>query len=673
MQAPSHTGGGNKPKIIGLYGLPGVGKTHMLNSLRRVLDEAKFAFYEGSTVLEGVADGGLSAFKKFTGVEQEECRQQAINLIARECADSGKTGIIAGHFMFWNESQEAERVWTTGDADKFTHILYLDAPADVIADRIEQDNAGITGNRRDRTPASVPHIRQWRTAEERELRKLCHEHQIFFLLVDPNQTSKIQDLLNDFHKHNEAQNLINAKDELDRIVAEAGGAKLETMLVLDADRTLAAEDAGELFWKSRTSGGDDPIKALFKSARAYSYAAFRQAVLQYEEIGDNRFDGLCEDVAKEVHLRPDFKHLLQSAADLEHVGAVVVTCGIRRVWEMVLEREGLFGVQVIGAGRIANKFVVTGAVKGALVARMQHKHHLFVWAFGDSPLDLGMLTEADQSIVVVGETAKRSKAMDAALRDAIDIYGLRARQMLLPSTVPPRLDHTRLPEVMLDDDLKKAVLSRRLHFFHATDKPAAKVLMTATRDAANAGPSLRKAHHRVGFYLATEYLTSPAVIGTEEYEISHVQGNTTAGHRLLHEQDTVIVPLMRGGEPMAFGVNDAFPLASFVHVRQASTDLKAEHLKCQSTVVLVDSVVNTGTSIVEFVEHIRKLDKTIRIVVVAGVVQKNAVAAGGKLARAVAAHGGEFRLVALRFSENSYTGKGSTDTGHRLFNTTRLD
>ena len=68
--------------------------------------------------------------------------------------------------------------------------------------------------------------------------------------------------------------------------------------------------------------------------------------------------------------------------------------------------------------------------------------------------------------------------------------------------------------------------------------------------------------------------------------------------------------------------------------------------------------------------------------VVAGVVQEGAVVAkegeeGGKgdgngFAEMLR-DDKELWVVALRKSENKYKGKGGTDTGHRLFGTTKLD
>jgi uracil phosphoribosyltransferase len=217
--------------------------------------------------------------------------------------------------------------------------------------------------------------------------------------------------------------------------------------------------------------------------------------------------------------------------------------------------------------------------------------------------------------------------MEEALRQAIDNGGLSARQALLPSTSSPRLDTTKLPIVQLMDLNSTAAITlpgakQRFHplrVHHATDKNA------AMRDARVSGPALQDAHRRVGLYLATEFLTE--LIGVEEYPIPHVQEHSTSGYRLRNEKNTSIVALMRGGEPMAQGVNEAFPSAMFIHANNAE-DVKPHHLQEQGTVLLVDSVVNSGKSIVEFVEHIRKLHATIRIVVVAGVVQTQSVNTG---------------------------------------------
>ncbi|KAI9770973.1 MAG: hypothetical protein M1840_002677 [Geoglossum simile] len=192
--------------------------------------------------------------------------------------------------------------------------------------------------------------------------------------------------------------------------------------------------------------------------------------------------------------------------------------------------------------------------------------------------------------------------MDMALMKAIIDDGLQTCQTILPSNASPWLDTTQLPLVQLTDHkFIDSVLHRRIQVVHATDRNAAKLLMMPIRDAKVAGRVLREAHCRVGRYLATEFLAD--VIGIEDYPIMHVQGHETSGYRLLHEQRTSIVALMRGGEVMAFGVNKAFPLAMFVHAKEPG-DVMLHHLQGQHTVVLVDSVVNSGKTVLQFIQHI---------------------------------------------------------------------
>ena len=613
--------------VVGLYGVPGSGKTFLLNQLKQELRQEHFTFYEGSEMIATVVPGGLDVFQDMREQEKVHWRQLAIDTIRKQCVASERVAVVAGHFMFWPEEEEVGRpVYTQHDLGTYTHILYLDVPAGTVAQRRLDDVE------RGRPSASVTHLCKWQQAEKTQLRRLCRHHGILFSLL-PAHSMPLDNallLLRDFQYRTEKVNLFLAQRMLDDAL-RAKLSQLKTVLLFDADRTLAAEDTGALFWRTVSNSrqlmeDESPLKALFSSPLGYSYTAFYQAALLYQEAAsDPEFDAFCQDVASAVTMYPELTSLLQLTAEQEHVRAFVVTSGLRPVWEKVLEREGLSNsVKVIGGGRITDGVVVTAAVKANLASRLKIVYKMNVWAFGDSPLDLGMLSEADQAIVVVGAEQTRSRNMDAALLDAIDNNGLRARQAVLPCTGSPGLDTTKLPLIQLtahefvDSFLGSRCQHAGIRVVHATERNTAKLLMTPMRDARITGPALRQVHRRVGWYLATEFVAD--VIGVEEHPIPHVQGHCTGGYRLLHEQQTSIVALMRGGEAMAFGVNDAFPLAMFVHA-SSPDDIMLHHLQGQLTVVLVDSVVNSGMTVVQFVQHARDLHATIRIIVVAGVVQ----------------------------------------------------
>ena len=53
----------HKAVVVGLYGVPGSGKTFLLNQLKQELGGTHFAFYEGSEMIATVVPGGQTAFQ----------------------------------------------------------------------------------------------------------------------------------------------------------------------------------------------------------------------------------------------------------------------------------------------------------------------------------------------------------------------------------------------------------------------------------------------------------------------------------------------------------------------------------------------------------------------------------------------------------------------------------
>ncbi|KAI1812463.1 uracil phosphoribosyltransferase-domain-containing protein [Poronia punctata] len=666
------------PVIIGLYGLPGCGKTFLLNTLSRELGSDNFKYYEGSKVIESLVPGGLDEFRGLPKEEKVRYRESAISIIQKECAESRKAGIVTGHFMFWEEGKTEDLVYTARDLEIYTHILYLDVNPELMHDRRQNDDT------RTRPASSVSHLELWQEAERAQLRALCRQNAILFSLLSNQDklVDRAKKQIRNFASYDERSNCQQIDTLLSDITIRCSG----TILVFDADRTLAPEDAGHIFWsinnKVEKGFADDPLKDLFGGPLGYSSTAFRQATLLYEEVADDHeFDRVCDHVAGDIKMHPEIVSFLRLVKEQKHVDAVVVTCGLGRVWEKVLRAEGLFdAIPVIGGGRI-DAVNVTPLTKRYIVESFKAVGK-YVVAFGDSPMDMPMLSQAHLAVVIVGEKKYRSETMDDILRDAVlggSRVGLKfdhrsLRQLLLPSRSSPRLPNHLVPIVKLQGrDFLYSVLRHRKgpdvqsQIIHATDEPATKFLARPMRDARVSGPSLRKAHHNVGKYLAVQFLTQ--VLGLEVVRIPHVQGKLTDGHYLRWEDKTAIVALMRGGEPMASGVNSALPRAMLIHAKDP-VDVTMNHLKEKRVVVLVDSVVNTGKSVVEFIRHIRSISTDVLIVVVAGVVQ-NQCTVEGELAD-ILSHDYRLFLVALRLSQNKYKGSGMTDTGNRLFNTPTL-
>lgn len=167
------------PVIIGIYGLPASGRTHLLNELRKVLDDYHFKFYDGSEVIERITDGGLAAFKQMSNAQKAITRTKAIKTIKAECTKERKTGVVAGHFMLLSEDGVSEKIGTPADWETYTHIIYLNTPVEQIMDRTEKDSG-----RPDRKQLPIADLEQLQDSEKSRLRKICYDHRILFAVDD---------------------------------------------------------------------------------------------------------------------------------------------------------------------------------------------------------------------------------------------------------------------------------------------------------------------------------------------------------------------------------------------------------------------------------------------------------------------------------------------------------
>jgi len=187
-----------------------------------------------------------------------------------------------------------------------------------------------------------------------------------------------------------------------------------------------------------------------------------------------------------------------------------------------------------------------------------------------------------------------------------------------------------------------------------TNKNAVQLLATQSRRADISSTELCKIHFEMGKYLAHQMLDE---FELTETEIKHVQGIKT-GCELADKNNILIFALMRAGLYAAEGVRSVFTDSQFFPVKEIdNNDLE------NKIIIVVDAVINTGKSIEKAIEHLRK-SKPRKIFVATLIMQKDALHLSEKYP--------DIYFYALRVSENKYVGKGGSDTGNRLFNTTNL-
>jgi phosphoserine phosphatase/adenylate kinase len=514
-----------KPSVIGIYGLPGSGKTTMLKLLRDFLnkDHQRFHFVEGSEQIKKFLPQGvvLETLKIQDDEVKLRVRTDAINAIVEMCRKDGRPAVVTGHFIFWDGKGEvSEPVMNDADKQAFTHILYLDVKPEEVLRRREKDS-------RTRAIMEVKKLEKWQEREMSGLQELCRENEILFTKVHDH--SKAIRLIKYFVRFNSKNNEeLVAKDlersvkaqafghnsmemeELDggesalitlmkNMMESEGASKIKTMLVIDVDKTLAPEDASKLFWEELRRLGrvtEEPLTWNFSGPQKYSYTAFRQAGLLYDGVDDADFAQVRSEVVSRIKIRPEFKQLLSMIAASESVGVVVATCGIGSIWKEVLQRDvPNSNITVIGRNEFISGYVVTPETKANLVTRLRDDHGLYVCAIGDSHVDVEMLTRADRSFVVVGPETDRSTSVEPELLKAFKENGLRARQILFPPHSAPRLTDKELPKADFNAEsfLKELEKPHGLHFVHATDSPAAKLLAADSRNVNMHGLNLKRA------------------------------------------------------------------------------------------------------------------------------------------------------------------------------------
>jgi uracil phosphoribosyltransferase len=186
-----------------------------------------------------------------------------------------------------------------------------------------------------------------------------------------------------------------------------------------------------------------------------------------------------------------------------------------------------------------------------------------------------------------------------------------------------------------------------------TDRKSVQLLATQCRRTDIESLELCRLHFEMGKLLAYEILEE---FELKETTIQHVQG-LKKGYILKEAGNIYVVAMPRAGLFAAQGIRSVFDGSRFVFFNEKGWKKLIFKGK---TVIIADAVINSGKTIENAIQFFMK-QKTRRIIVATLVMQKEAMSLAKK-------HG-RINFYAARISKNKYTGKGSTDTGNRLFNT----
>lgn len=199
---------------------------------------------------------------------------------------------------------------------------------------------------------------------------------------------------------------------------------------------------------------------------------------------------------------------------------------------------------------------------------------------------------------------------------------------------------------------------------HYTNRHIVRLLATESRRTDTSPHALAQSHVSLGRFLAGELVDQLEV---EPREIQHPQG-IRQGWQLAAPHQVALLTFMRAGLYVTNGVREVLQHAPLLHVNpKRGVGLPARELEDLDrlgveTCVLIDSVVNTGASLEPVLAQLRERGLRIFVLTLVGPVPT---------AERLEKEWPDVTFLYARVSTNQYVGRGSTDTGNRLFGTVR--
>lgn len=235
------------------------------------------------------------------------------------------------------------------------------------------------------------------------------------------------------------------------------------------------------------------------------------------------------------------------------------------------------------------------------VTKLLREKGYTITAYGDSKNDLYMLKEADNGYLYIGKRISRS-LLDSDLAELDFIYD------------------------------KSTVIINDLNDTISDD-----VAITKSSSGIN-GSLLAAAHLRLGERLGKEIKT------------------------IIPTQNTAVIIMERGGRFFGDGLYSEF--GGVFYPYNPSKD-EIPDVSKHNFIIIVDSVINTGRTILSVIESIKRNNLKIEIIIAANVIQRNAL---DKMK--------QYKIFSIRLSDNYFIGKkqavqtGNTgpDTADRLYN-----
>jgi uracil phosphoribosyltransferase len=650
-------------RVIGIYGVSGCGKSHALSQIQESYPE--FRCIDGSRIVQEIVhEDGIqwNDFLAMTKQQQDVYRAKATKRIGNYL---GVT-FVAGHCCFPKDLVPDQRGGTPGeitmdsfndvfskeDGQTYDAIFYLNhrSPEEIVS-QVKKDNDSL---RRVRATFSKTAIEKWIQHELEVLKSHCERHNIEFIVFDDEEslTRSVRSVMPKFAEDAEQHSRNSLVNSL-KTIPDA-----DVYLLIDGDRTFCPQDTGKLFVQ-QLNLLSDPLKTIFGRYDDYCFEAFLSVSMWYNHVVQMpEYTRICNMIGTEL-VTPYSKWLRILKDSLPPTAhPVLVTSGSLEIWKAAITRNDLnTRMSLVAGNHIAlSLHIIDVKAKGIVVEIMRSIHPgCHIWAFGDSGksthiiavmwkhlrtflfriltmalsiknvrnppkvVDLQMLDRADRAFVVLDD--RKNRSLRPFIQDRVDLGTQHNIFQLSPSKT--EIAHNDLHEGIAYTTLSSVLddlVQKRFFRVLTLGAPSAMILATQTRRADICGPELQRLHERAGEYVADRLIDSMRVTVDEngslimKRKFQHVQGGDFEG--VTTSPNVLILPLMRGGEPMARGVFNRFPNGRLIHYsedKKSSEDLLAAVLSSKTAdirnVIVVDSVINKGEYVRRVLNHLQALIK----------------------------------------------------------------
>ncbi len=338
---------------IGLYGMPSVGKTHILNQIY---------FIE-------VVNGSkcLKEYDPDFDSRDAAGRERDRKVLARQLKEKENL-IMDGHYAFGDEI-----AFTEDDGELYDVFLYLYISPDIIKKRMELSDKNRKYLKYD--------INEWQKLEIDGLRQYCHDNGKDFYVIDNPPTNYFEDIscIIRFIKDiiNGYSNITYARMCADYIIKKS---KTDTVVLMDGDKTLTIEDSSSAVFGYKTH--------LYDGNFYTGYQTWKQD----EEFKQYSFEENLTEIP--VHFNEKVKTAITE-------DTFILTSGHKRIWSNISKYLGIdfFSGKQMSA---ETKLFITKYLQSAGKK---------VIAYGDGMNDYFMLKQADEGYLIAKNDGSISRSL----------------------------------------------------------------------------------------------------------------------------------------------------------------------------------------------------------------------------------------------------------------------